>query len=158
MPHVGVQWIEPTRRNRERRDNERIGKLATRILYRARHRWIHITAVEGNSSGGDASHGYHYHLGRLEGDKMTINLKSDIQAIIQSISILHSIAYSEVSWMTKYELVFTQADSVKAAIKEIGMELEWYDPDESYELDLMAFIKALDEIGEELAIVLEAME
>jgi len=89
---------------------------------------------------------------------MTINLKSNIQSIIQSISILHSIANSGVSWMTKYELVFTQADSVKAAIKEIGMELEWYDPDESYELDLMAFIKALDEIGEELAIVLEAME
>jgi len=89
---------------------------------------------------------------------MTINLKSDIQSIIQSIFLLHHIAYSKAAWMTKYELVFAQADSVKAAIKEIGMELEWYDPDTSYEDDLIAFMKALDEIGEELAIVLEAME
>ena len=89
---------------------------------------------------------------------MTINLKSDIQSIIQSIFLLHHIAYSEAAWMTKYELVFTQADSVKAAIKEIGMELEWYDPDTSYEDDLIAFMKALDEIGEELGIILEAME
>jgi len=88
---------------------------------------------------------------------MTINLKSDIQSIIQSISTLHYIAYSGVSWHTKFELIFAQADSVKAAIKEIGMELEWYDPDTSYEDDLIAFMKALDEIGEELAIVLEAM-
>ena len=89
---------------------------------------------------------------------MTINLKSDIQSIIQSIFLLHHIAYSKAAWMTKYELVFAQADSVKAAIKEIGMELEWYDPDTSYEDDLIAFMKALDKIGEELAIVLEAME
>jgi len=89
---------------------------------------------------------------------MTTNLKSDIQTIIQSIAVLHSIAYSEVSWITKYELVFKQADFLKEAIKGIGMELEWTDPDMSYELDLMAFIKASDEIGEELGIVLEAME
>ena len=89
---------------------------------------------------------------------MTTNLKSDYQAIIQSIFLLHHIAYSEVSWRTKFELVFAQADSIKAAIKEVGIELEWYDPDEDYEEDLMAFIKALDEIGEELAIVLEVME
>ena len=89
---------------------------------------------------------------------MTINLKSNIQSIIQSISILHSIANSGVSWMTKYELVFRQVDSLKEAIKGIGMELEWTDPDMSYELDLMAFIKASDEIGEELAIVLDVLE
>ena len=89
---------------------------------------------------------------------MTTNLKSDIQSIIQSIFLLHHIAYSEASWMTKYELVFAQADSVRDAIKKIGMVLEWYDPDTSYEDDLIAFMKALDEIGEELAIVLEAME
>ena len=88
---------------------------------------------------------------------MTINLKSDIQSIIQSISTLHYIAYSGVSWHTKFELIFAQADSVKDAIKEIGMELEWTDPDTTYEADTMAFIQALDEIGEELAIVLEAM-
>ena len=32
------------------------------------------------------------------------------------------------------------------------------DPDGGYEADTMAIIQALDEIGEELAIVLEAME
>jgi len=89
---------------------------------------------------------------------MTINLKSDIQAIIQSISVLHSIAYSDVSWMTKYELVCGQLDSIKTAIKNIGMELEWVDPNLSYKDDLLAIIQALDEIGEELAIVLEAIE
>ena len=88
---------------------------------------------------------------------MTIHLKSDYQAIIQSIFLLHHIAYSEAAWLTKFELVFAQADSIKAAIKDVGIELKWVDPNLSYEEDLMAFIKALDEIGEELAIVLEAM-
>jgi len=89
---------------------------------------------------------------------MITNLKSDIQAIIQSIAILHSIAYSDSSWETKFGLIFSQADSVRRAIDEIGMELEWADPDQSYELDTMAFIKALDMVGVELEIVLEAMK
>ena len=89
---------------------------------------------------------------------MTTNLKYDIQGIIQSISTLHSIAYSEVSWMTKYELICGQLDSVNDVLGSIGMKLEWTDPDEGYEIDTMAISQALDEIGEELAIVLEAME
>ena len=89
---------------------------------------------------------------------MTINLKSDIQSIIQSISTLHSIAYSEAAWLTKYELVCGQLDSVNNALGNIGIEFQWDDPDGNYEADTMAIIQALDEIGEELAIVLEAME
>jgi len=88
---------------------------------------------------------------------MTINLKSDIQSIIQSISTLHSIAYSEAAWMTKYELVCGQLDAVSEAIDRIGVEFLWTDPDAGYEADTMAIIQALDEIGEELTIVLEAM-
>ena len=89
---------------------------------------------------------------------MTINLKSDIQSIIQSITTLHSIAYSEASWMTKFELVCGQLDSVNESLNDIGIALVWNDPDGDYEADTMAIIQALDEIGEELAIVLEAME
>ena len=89
---------------------------------------------------------------------MTINLKSDIQSIIMSIFLLHHIAYSKAAWLTKYELVCGQLDSVKTAIKNVGMELEWTDPNLSYKDDLLAIIQALDEIGEELAIVLETME
>ena len=89
---------------------------------------------------------------------MTINLKSNIQSIIQSISILHSIAYSKAAWLTKYELVCGQLDSVNDSLGSIGMELEWNDPDGGYEVDTMAIVQALDEIREELGIVLEAME
>ena len=89
---------------------------------------------------------------------MTTNLKSDIQSIIQSIFLLHHIAYSEASWMTKYELVCGQLDSVCAALYGIGIEFKWNDPNVDYETDTKGIIKALDEIGEELAIVLEAME
>ena len=89
---------------------------------------------------------------------MTIHLKSDIQAIIQSISTLHSIAYSEASWMTKYELVCGQLDSVNESLKGIGVELVWIDPDGGYEADTMAIIQALDEIAEELAIVAMVMK
>ena len=89
---------------------------------------------------------------------MTINLKSDIQSIIQSIFLLHHIAYSKAAWLTKYELVCGQLDSVYDALNDIGVELAWIDPNGDYETDTMAIIKALDEIGEELAIVLEAME
>ena len=35
---------------------------------------------------------------------------------------------------------------------------EWNDPNVDYETDTKGIIQALDEIGEELAIVLEAME
>ena len=89
---------------------------------------------------------------------MTINLKSNIQSIIQSIAVLHSITYSKAAWLTKYELVCGQLDSVNDALGNIGMKLEWNDPDGGYEVDTMAIVQALDEIGEELAIVLEAME
>ena len=88
---------------------------------------------------------------------MTINLKSDIQSIIQSIFLLHHIAYSEAAWMTKYELVCGQLDSVNNSLGNIGIEFQWDDPDGNYEADTMAIIQALDEIGEELETVLEAM-
>ncbi len=89
---------------------------------------------------------------------MTINLKSDIQAIIKSIFTLHHIAFSEAAWLTKYELVCGQLDSVKEALNDIGIELVWTDPDGDCETDTMAIIQALDEIAEELAIVLEAID
>ena len=89
---------------------------------------------------------------------MTINLKSDIQSIIQSISTLHSIAYSEASWMTKYELVCGQLDSINNALDNIGIEFLWTDPDSGYEVDTMAIIQALDEIAEELAMVALVMK
>ena len=88
---------------------------------------------------------------------MTINLKSDIQSIIQSIFLLHHIAYSEAAWLTKYELVCGQLDSVNNSLGNIGIEFQWDDPDGNYEADTMAIIQALDEIEEELAIVLKAM-
>jgi len=89
---------------------------------------------------------------------MTINLKSDIQSIIQSIFLLHHIAYSKAAWMTKYELVCGQLDSINSVLGSIGMKLEWHDPDDGYQTDTMAIIQALDEIGEELAIVLDVLE
>ncbi len=99
---------------------------------------------------------YSYGMSDKE-SSMTINLKSNIQAIIKSISILHTIAHSEAAWLTKFELVCGQLDSVNGALGGIGVALVWNDPDGDYEADTMAIIQALDEIAEELAIVLEAM-
>ena len=60
--------------------------------------------------------------------------------------------------MTKYELVCGQLDSVNEDLTRIGIELNWDDPDGGYEVDTIAIIQALDEIGEELAIVALVMK
>lgn len=49
---------------------------------------------------------------------------------------------SELPWETKYDLIFS--DEISGAIFNI-VDLDYYDPDASYEEDVRAFVMALKE-------------
>lgn len=57
-----------------------------------------------------------------------------------------------VSWEIKYDLVFCENVSrrVFTLLKELNVSFDYYDPDTSYEEDLMAFANALKEKLEKL--------
>lgn len=54
---------------------------------------------------------------------------------------------SALSWEQKYELIFNKSMSreVFSWFKGVGLELNYYDPDTSYEEDVRAFMFAFDE-------------
>ena len=54
-----------------------------------------------------------------------------------------AIARSDASWETKYDLIFS--DEISGAIRQMNMAPDYYDPDTSYEEDVLAYIKALSE-------------
>lgn len=55
---------------------------------------------------------------------------------------------SPIEWSTKYDLIFS--DAIKGAIDEIGIWINWVDPDMDYEDDVRAYFGALEEKAKEL--------
>jgi len=94
------------------------------------------------------------------------NLQSDIQSVIKSIDILVAVAGSGASWETKFDVVFTYAQLILDVLNRIGIDgIIWDSPgpadeDDLLELksDTLAFVGALKETRDELAIVLSAIE
>ena len=53
----------------------------------------------------------------------------------------------ELSWATKSMLVFnTHRQQVNGLLWEIGKNLDYYDPDTSYEEDARAYVNALEDL------------
>jgi len=61
-----------------------------------------------------------------------------IGALIDLNSEAHEIINSDLSWNAKYDLIFSDDMSMK-------IELDYYDPDTSYEEDALAWVHAFDE-------------
>ena len=51
-----------------------------------------------------------------------------------------AIASSPAEWETKYDLIFS--DAISGRIRDLGMAPDYYDPDTSYEEDVMAYVAA----------------
>lgn len=52
--------------------------------------------------------------------------------------------YSDEHWKTTFDLVFKLKTQVVSLLDELGMELDYYDPDSSYQDDVTAFGDALN--------------
>lgn len=58
------------------------------------------------------------------------------------------IANSDASWQTKYDLIFSSDISEK--IKKTEVSCPYYDPDTSYEEDVLAYVSVVNEKADEL--------
>lgn len=53
----------------------------------------------------------------------------------------------ELEWKQKYDLVFqTHRHKIEPALEDAGLNLEYYDPDTSYEEDVRAYVYALERL------------
>jgi hypothetical protein len=67
-----------------------------------------------------------------------------------------AICDSNASWKTKYELVFSP--EISQAIYETNVELnDYYDPDTTYQEDVMAFVSAVKAKADEVRECLKAI-
>lgn len=58
------------------------------------------------------------------------------------------VVAADIPWKTKFSFVFS--DAIAGAVRDIGIQVDWYDPDTSYEEDVMAYVNALREKADEL--------
>ena len=54
-----------------------------------------------------------------------------------------NIVESDLSWEEKYDMIFCEEISKKA--KKLSPSFDWYDPDTTYEEDVMAFFNSFTE-------------
>ena len=64
----------------------------------------------------------------------------------------YTVYNSEVSWERKYRLIFSEAVSgqIIKALCSLNLVLVWYDPDTSYQKDVVAYIEALEELERDI--------
>lgn len=58
------------------------------------------------------------------------------------------IVDAPIEWKAKYDLIFS--DSISGAIHELGIKIDWYDPDMDYSDDVLAYFNALSDKAKEL--------
>jgi|GEM_PF-4189928 len=56
----------------------------------------------------------------------------------------------DASWETKFEIGFKMSKQVHACLDTLGLSLEYYDPDTTYEEDFKAYVNAFDKKVQEL--------
>ena len=73
--------------------------------------------------------------------------------IRKTLSKLEEIVRDQsMDWDGKFDLIFSDHISIKilAFSRKHGVTLDWYDPDTSYEEDVMAFYNAVISVRDEL--------
>jgi len=66
------------------------------------------------------------------------------------------IVKSGANWETKYGLIFS--DDISEKIYNLGIKVEWCDPDMDYKDDVLAYYNAIEEKAVELRKILLAFE
>lgn len=59
-----------------------------------------------------------------------------------------TICESEATWKTKFSLVFSEY--LSGELQDLSVDFDWYDPDTTYEEDVLAFCRAINEKADEL--------
>jgi hypothetical protein len=81
---------------------------------------------------------------------------SDMQRFEKFVALADkssAICDSDVSWETKFELIFSP--EISQAIFDTDISLDYYDPDTSYEEDVLAFVSAVKHKADEIRTVLQ---
>lgn len=83
--------------------------------------------------------------------KYLMNFK--FSTLIKIAETAQTIKDSELEVETKYDLIFSENISRKffAECKKLGINFEYYDPDTSYEEDIIAFVNAVSAKAQELS-------
>ena len=71
-----------------------------------------------------------------------------IEAFLRLADEAVAVQDSDVSWETKYDLLFSS--EISGAISKTGVEISYVDPDGSYEEDVRAFIDAVEKKATDL--------
>jgi hypothetical protein len=67
------------------------------------------------------------------------------------MSRVDSIFYSDIDWKYKYDMIFQIGkDHIYSELDSLGIRLDYYDPDTTYEEDVTAFVNALHNIRDRL--------
>ncbi|HCC23783.1 TPA: hypothetical protein DF272_06445 [Candidatus Falkowbacteria bacterium] len=74
-------------------------------------------------------------------------LISFLELAITTANIMESTA----DWETKYEILLGDDDCVAIQVRSLGIDLDYCDPDSSYQEDCLAFHAAVRDKAEELA-------
>lgn len=71
----------------------------------------------------------------------------EIEALRAAFREAEAVMDSDAPAKTKYELVFAHKNKVvMPLLEELGLSLEWYDPDTSYAEDTAAYFYALKDL------------
>jgi hypothetical protein len=81
-----------------------------------------------------------------------LHRKSKQEQLLEVIQGVESIFNSEADWQYKYNRVFKNLIPIRILCSELGISLEWCDPDTTYQEDVTAFVSAILEIKKNLEI------
>ncbi len=79
--------------------------------------------------------------------------REKIQGFINITELAKRIRDSDLEWETKYDLIFSNHISVRLRniAEGLGFEVKYYDPDTSYQADVIAFVDAYSNKAFELS-------
>jgi hypothetical protein len=70
--------------------------------------------------------------------------------LLSDIEEIEKIIDSDCDWEYKYDRVFGYTKNIRVLLDELNILFDYYDPDTSYEEDVMAYIRALRSVKENL--------
>ena len=89
---------------------------------------------------------------------MLKSLNNQLQQLVSNTMNQSVLSDKTDPWETAYGLVFSDLLSkpVHNALRELNQRLDYYDPDTSYEDDVLAFAHAVNEKVEQLQVLLDS--
>lgn len=72
-------------------------------------------------------------------------MKTDKQKLLKQIrKVQRTFEDDALDWESKYDIIFHwHSYKISILLKNLGISLDWYDPDTTYEEDVTAYVKAL---------------